>query len=403
MATCVYAQNKLVDEVKSEIGSMSANSGTFNGARSKIKAALTNEESKGNAATWYIAGKASYGYYDKCTGEKAIGKQVDDKEMGKALLEGYDYFMKALELDKVPELEKDGTPKVDKKTGEAKYKTKYSKDILSIIAGHVNDFYAAGNGLYDAKDYSNAAKCWGVFCDFQDAEYLGKFKPALADTTVAQMRFYEGVAAWQAEELQHALEAFEKSRKKGYTDKDVFDYALSVAAGIPNSDETVVAIAKEAYPLYGNKDNMYVRIIVNDLLNKEKYDDANQLLDKTIAENPNNEEYLDLKGVLMEQQNKIDEAIEYFKKAVTINPDYAKGNFDLGRMYFNKAVKVQEENPSLNSAQLKSKTEPFYREALPYLEKCHQLDKDNGDCKRALLNIYYQLNEEDKLNALEQE
>ena len=55
----------------------------------------------------------------------------------------------------------------------------------------------------------------------------------------------------------------------------------------------------------------------------------------------------------------LDEAIEYFKKAVDANPDYAKGNFDLGRMYFNKAVKVQEEDPTLNSAQLKAKTEPF--------------------------------------------
>ena len=138
-------------------------------------------------------------------------------------------------------------------------------------------------------------------------------------------------------------------------------------------------------------------------MNKEKYDEANKVIDQTIAENPNNEEYLDLKGVLLEQQNKIDEAIEYFKKAVDANPDYAKGNFDLGRMYFNKAVKVQEENPTLNSAQLKAKTEPFYRQALPYLEKCHALDKDNSDCKRALSNIYYQMGDEEKLKAIEAE
>ena len=398
-----YAQNKLVDEVKSDIGSMNANSSTFKNARGKIKAALTNEETKNSALAWFIAGKSGYGFYDKCMGEKAIGKQVDDKDMCVALLEGYEYFMKALELDKVPELEKDGTPKVDKKTGAPKFKTKYTKDIISLVAGHVNDFMNAGNGFYDAKDYANAAKAWGVFCDFENAEYLGKFRPEFPDSTYAQIRFYQGVSAWQAEDLKGALKAFEQARQKGYKDKDVYDYSMSVAAGIPNNDDAVVAIAKEAYPLFGKKDNTYVRIIVNDLLNKEKYDEANKVIDQTIAENPNNEEYLDLKGVLLEQQNKIDEAIEYFKKAVDANPEYAKGNFDLGRMYFNKAVKVQEENPTLNSAQLKAKTEPFYRQALPYLEKCHAIDKDNSDCKRALSNIYYQLGDEEKLKAIEAE
>ena len=118
-----YAQNKLVDEVKSEIGGMNANSSTFKNARGKIKAALSNEETKNSALAWFIAGKSGYGFYDKCMGEKAIGKQVDDKDMCTALLEGYEYFMKALELDKVPELEKDGTQKVDKKTGAPKFKT----------------------------------------------------------------------------------------------------------------------------------------------------------------------------------------------------------------------------------------------------------------------------------------
>lgn len=395
-----YAQNKLVDEVKSSIGGMSASSSTFKDALQKIKPALENEETKGSALAWYIAGKSGYGLYDKYMGEKAIGKQVDDKAMSLALLEGYGYYMKALELDKVPDLEKNGTQKVDKKTGEPKFKTKYTKDIISQVAGHVNDFMNAGNVLYDAKDFKNAAKCWGTYCDFENAEYLGKYLPAMADSTIAQIRFYQGVAAWQAEDSRQALDAFKASIKKGYSQKDVYDYALSVAAGIPNNDDEVVEIAKMAYPVFGKKDNTYVRIIVNDLLNKEKYDEANSVIDKTISENPGNEEYLDLKGVLLEQQNKIDDAIEYFKKAVDANPDYAKGNFDLGRMFFNKAVKIQEENPTLNNAQLKSKTEPFYRQALPYLEKSYSLDKENNDCKRALQNIYYQLGDEAKLNAL---
>ncbi len=401
LSTSVFAQKSLVDEVKREIGGMSANSGTLKNAMKKIKPALENAETKDAAQTWFIAGKTCYGFYDKCVGERAIGKPVDEKAMAEALLQGLDYYKKALELDKVAELNKDGSPKRDKKTGEIKYKTKHTKDIVSTLAGHVNDFMHAGNAFYDAKDYKNASLCWGTYCDFENADYLGNQKPEMVDTIIGQMRFYQGVSAWQAEDLHGAAKAFEQARAKGRLDKETFDYSMSVAASIPNNEVELVKIAKEAYPLHGKIDNTYVRVIVNDLLNKEQYDEANKIMDQTIADNPTNEEYLDLKGVLLEQEGKIEEAIEYFKKAVASNPEYAKGHFDLGRMYFNKAIKVAEENEKLSGAQLAALTDPLYREALPYLEKCYELDPSNADCKRALSNIYYQLNEEAKLNALE--
>ena len=298
-ATCAVAQKRVVDEVKSEIRDMNANSGTLRKSLEKIRPALKNDETKDDAQTWFLAGKCGFGLYDKCVGERAVGKPVDEKEMAKALIEGYEYLMQAYKLDSIPELEKDGTPKKDKKTGAIKFKSKHRKDIVSAIGGHVNDFTQAGNVLYDAKDFLGAAKCWGLYCDFENAEFLGNARPEMVDTIVSQIRFYQGVAAWQGEDLQGAMAAFEKARKKGRLDKETFDYSMSVAASIPNNDEAVVAIAKEAYPIHGKTDNTYAKVIVNDLINKEKYDEANGVLDKVIAENPNNAECLDLKGVLL--------------------------------------------------------------------------------------------------------
>lgn len=401
IATGAVAQKRLVDEVKSEINDMGANSTSLKKSIDKIKPALTNDETKNDPQAWFIAGKANFNYYDKSVGERAIGKQIDEKAMANALLEGYDYLMTSYKLDSVPELQKDGTPKIDKKTGAVKFKTKYRKDITSAIGGHVNDFMQAGNALYDAKDYKGAAKCWGLYCDFENAEFLGKNRPEMADTIIAQMRFYQGIAAWQGEDLQGASEAFEAARKKGRLDKETFDYSMSVAASIPNNDEAVVALAKEALPLHGKTDNTYARVIVNDLINKEKYDEANTVMDQIIADNPSNAECLDLKGVLLEQQGKEDEAIQCFEKAVAAQDDYAKGYFDLGRMWFNKAIKAAEENENLSGAKLAEVTDPLYRKAMPYLEKSYKLDPTNNDCKRALTNIYYQLNEEAKLKEIE--
>ena len=44
---------------------------------------------------------------------------------------------------------------------------------------------------------------------------------------------------------------------------------------------------------------------------------------------------------------------------------------------------------------------PLLNKALPYMEKAYQLDAENDAAKNILRNIYYQLGDEEKLNALE--
>ena len=100
-------------------------------------------------------------------------------------------------------------------------------------------------------------------------------------------------------------------------------------------------------------------------------------------------------------QSSIEEALPYFKQAVDLDPTYSKAYFDLGRYYFNKAIKVRDENVDLIGDALDAKVNPLYEQALPYLEKAYELDKENLDAKNALRSIYYQLGNEEKLNAIE--
>ena len=224
---------------------------TIKDARTIIAPALTNPETANDVYTWYVAGKKEFGHYDDQYAKMAIGKKdIDQKEMGLALINGYEYYMKALPLDSVPETEKDGTPKLNK-DGSVKVKTKYSKEIVNAISGHFNDFLNAGQFLYDAKDFTGAAKAWGIYTQLPYNEQLGKAKPvAPADSTMGQVIYYQGVAAWQGEDLPGALSAFERAIALNYKEKNLYDYAMSVAAQLKN-DEKVVAIAKRADELYG--------------------------------------------------------------------------------------------------------------------------------------------------------
>ena len=404
-ASSAFAQKNLVESAEKEVKGFSPN---FEAARSNIKPALENAETKDDAKTWFVAGKIEFGFYDNQLGKKSINPaEVNDVNMATALLQGYDYLKAALPLDSVKQVDKKtGEYKIDKKTGLPKVKTKYSKDIVGMISGHFNDFSQAGSIFYDNKDYKKAYEAWGIYAELPYAEYLGKNKPEVPDTIVGQIEFFQGIAAWQGEMNDKAVKAFASARSHGYVQKEAFDYALACYVGL-NDNDAIVALAKEALPLYGDKDSQYISILINDYINKAKYEEASNLLDQAIAANPENAEFYDVKGTLYEQLKDNEKALEFFQKATEINPEYAKAQFNVGRYYYNKAVKINESaDKNFTAAQFaaffEEKVKPYYIQALPYMEKAYQIDNTNSDVKYALRNLYYQLGDEEKLNALEQ-
>ena len=87
----------------------------------------------------YKAGKAEFEKYDKLYGEYVLAHQQKEDapdatatERATALMKGFELLQKALPLDTVIEKNKDGSVKMDKKTGKPKFKTKYSKDIVPL-------------------------------------------------------------------------------------------------------------------------------------------------------------------------------------------------------------------------------------------------------------------------------
>lgn len=396
-----FAQKSVVDAVNKEIGGYTPD---FVAARQKLKPALTNAETKDDARTWYTAGKLEYGLYDNLLGKLQLRQEVKKLDMANAIMDGYKYFQTALPLDSVLEVNKDGSPKLDKK-GNKKYKTKYSKDIINLITGHHNDFNIAGSYFYDAKDYKGAYEAWGAYCDIAGNATLTT--KAIPDTIIGETRFYQGVAAWQAELYKEAINSFAAARKNGYVKKEAFDYAMACAANAQDND-AIIEIAKEAYPIYGKQDPQYISIMINDFINNNKFEEATKLLDEAIAANPTNAEFYDVKGSLYENQKDTENAFTFYKKSIEVNPEYAKGQFDVGRYYYNKALNLRKEANDLKGAEYQKaleKVKPLYEEALPHLEKAYKLAENDAefknDVRHALQNIYYFMGDEAKLNALE--
>ena len=127
-----------------------------------------------------------------------------------------------------------------------------------------------------------------------------------------------------------------------------------------------------------------------------------------IAKDSNNPQLYDVMGRVYETGLKdYAKAEEYFKKALAINPDYIESLSNLGRVYYNQGVNKQGEANMINDAKQYQeelgKAKEFFKLALPYFEKAHQMKPEEREYMTALRGIYYNLNMGDKFDAIEAE
>lgn len=384
------AQKSLIKEVESAV---KAGNFDYPTVKAKIVEITTNPETKDDVKAWMAAGNASFAHYDALFLKMQMGQEVDKKEMGTAMIEGYEYLTKALPLDTV----------VDAK---GKVKAKESKKIVKTIAENYAHFNNAGIFLWEAQDYKGAYKAWDIYANLpEDARMVKTGLKADADSIVAQIVFNQALAAWQTDELDKSLVAFEKAYAKGYNKKNLFDYAIAVATQAKKND-VASEYAKLAYPMYGNEDPVYLQVIVNDYLEKKDFANAKQFIGGLIEKDPANAQYYDLEGVLLENEGNQEAALASYKKAVELDAKLAIAHFHLGYALYNKAYAIDNEASNKSQAEYekirKEQTEPLLRDAAAQLEEAFNLDEQNmGEALKHLKNIYYILGDEENLKRVE--
>lgn len=384
-----FAQIEVVKEVERELKGGDPN---FDAIREKIAPALTHPETQKDAKAWYLAGKNEFEQYDKLYALTTIGREVDKKVIGNTLINGYDKYMSALPLDSV----------ADKK---GKIKTKYSKDIVKDIVSHFNDFDNAARYLWEAGDYMGSYKAWDIFINMPHNKSLGKDAPqAYADTLISEIMYNQALAAWQADQLDLALAAFERAKNHGYNKKQLYDYAISVAIQMQKMD-VVYSLSEAAMPLYGSEDPKYLQLIINGYIERQEYVKAQEMLDQAIAQEPNNAQYYNVMGVLYESQKNNAKALECYKKAVELDGSIANAQYNYGRQVYNKAYEIQEEGSKLTTAEYNKLQEneilPLLRQAASILEEAYSIDDTQRDALQYLRQIYYMLNDEANLKRIE--
>ncbi|MCM1450768.1 MAG: tetratricopeptide repeat protein [Clostridium sp.] len=362
-----------------------------------ITPAFSDPTTKDQAFTYYVPGMAAYKQFDNMFAMQQLGKLDDSQKPAKArlLLKGYEFMSKALPLDSVAEVDKKGNTKI---------KTKYSKDIIGQVSGHYTDLYSAGIDLYNADDKQGAYDLWNLYTTVlpSNPAYAGKLTLP-ADTVMAEVAYNQALAAWQIDKFDDALASFLKAKSLGYTNKNLYDYAIGVASQA-GKDDVVLALCEEALPLYGKEDSKYIGLIINDYIKNNKSQEALTVVDQAIANDPDNAQYYVIKGVLYEQDGVEGDPIAMYKKAIELDPNNAQAAFRYGYLQLEKAREIYNNAPA-GGAEFKrvfdEEFSPVMKEAVKYFEKAYELDDENIDALRGLEEGYYLLNDEANMQRVQ--
>jgi tetratricopeptide (TPR) repeat protein len=136
-----------------------------------------------------------------------------------------------------------------------------------------------------------------------------------------------------------------------------------------------------------------------------------------IERSPNNATYRYNYGSLLLNSDRYDEAAEQLKKAVELDPDDPKKQYNLGAAYLNKGVTLQDSLVTLRDSlmardqtptqeeqkmvkQLDEQRRQLFRTAIPPLERARQLSGPNGRYRQnscsALFQAYVQTEQTEK-------
>lgn len=300
----------------------------------------------------------------------------------------------------------------------------YNSETGMLRQSMENDLLLKANSLYTGSSFNEAANKF---------EQLYQIKST--DTTYL---YYAAVSAVSGQDYEKALDNYLKLDELGYTGKEKVYYAynveekkeeildentrdLYVKAGthikpgermsesrsgeitknialiyvqLDKKDEAIAAIKKARANEPNNSDLILTEANLQYKLgNTEEY---KSLIQEAVKLDPNNVDLIYNLGVLSSEAKDVEAAKGYYQKVIDMDPTYVDALTNLSALILEEEKSVIEEMNGLgNSAadnrrydELKEKRKSIYNEAIPYLNSVLEVEPNNVDVARTLMNIY---------------
>jgi len=360
----------------------------------EIKLAMDDPTIAATVKAWQTQGDIYYEISNQIVNIKQLnfGKIEDLPKVDNPGLVAYEAYMRALQLA-VKKFE--------------------SKAALTGLRQLQSNLYNLGIMAYENGDYASA------FSDFEAVLNAHKTlkdngeESSLDETNVYNDQLYiTGLAALNAQELPKAKPYF-LNLYELKTDKPAVYEALYTITAAENIEEayTYLEAGRKLYP----DDVSLLFAEINHFLRINKLDELISKLEAAIAKEPKNVSLYSTLGSVYDNLHQreaqagnkaqadafLNSALDYYQRALAIDPNFFDAIYSIGAVYFNRAASLinEQKNLGLSAAEqkrydaLQTEITAEFEKGLPYFKKCEGMNPNDLNTLIALKEIYVRIND----------
>lgn len=327
-------------------------------AKTAIQEAIVHKNTRGWPNTWYARGLLCQTAYEK--GIKDKNKKLYEL-FPDQIYEAHRSYEKALQLDKRERLD---------------------KQIAPLYVKLANDLTKIGQDHYTKEEYAEALKAFEHALEISNS-------PVLTVKTDTSLIYNAALSAYHVKKWDKATDYLNTLNEYQHSPNVAH---LLFSLYLQNNDTT----AAEEVLLDGiiryEYDQDMVLVLTDHLFKTGQSDRALVVLDSAAQNDTANYMFPYTSGLLLQKTGRYEEAIEAYKKALSIDPEVVETYVNIGNCYYNIGVDIKEKARTIvNNRQYLREREKFnqaFRSAADWLEKAREKDPDNRKLTAQLNELY---------------
>lgn len=344
--------------------------GKFTEAKKAIEEALEDDKTKDWARTWYARGLLCHKAYQ-------AGVKDDDKKKSELypdqLFLAFESFEKSLSY---------------------KRNSRITDQLEPIYVELANNFMVFGEKEYKGKRFDQALKAYENALKINEG-YI------ISVELDSNLVYNTALAAYNSKNYEKSTSYLNRLNEMSYSPNvPHLLHATHLAAGDTSKAELVLSEGIERY-----QENEELVLVYVDLLYKsDKCEEAVVVLDSASSRNPKEFIYPFTKGLVYQKNEKYEEAIQAYQKAIEIDPDKLSAYSSIGTCYFNMGVEMEQNARTINNNSIYreelAKSVEARKNAVSWLEQALEKSPDNQAVRDQLLQLYRSLHMTDKIKEL---
>lgn len=396
MATTAVAQDDLVKQAKKL-----SDKGQMEEAVALLKPALTSDQTLDKAKAWNVMSEIQHKIF-------MVGQQIeaenkvkqtqtpyDTTAMYNAFLASLEAAMKCDEYDRQPD-EKGKVKLAYRKQNQDKF---FTQRLIALQAGQHE---------YQKKNNEGAMKAWGLYVD-SNSDPLFTGIDMTSDNYLIDFAYNTGLLAYTLKNYDLAKKyaaIASNDAEKAKEANELVIFAMRDGAKTAADSAAYVNKIKELHKQNPNEDR-YFNLLQDYYVKSGNMEALGKWAEEEIAMNAQNKMAWALKGEVLMNTQKWDEAVAAYVKSAEIDPTFVQVIFNAGVCLNSKAIEMKDQLADKKTGNLTTanfnKIKEVLMEAKIHLEKARELDPTQEKVKWAypLYQIYYTVGDKAKSAEME--